>query len=142
MYEMKKFILIVLMIIIIIAGGIFFTFQPDAETKLNSENESNLQVNDVEVIMPSKSSRPGCEKNDLCYIPSEITIKIGDSITWQNQDVAFHSVTSGFYESPEDLFDSGHLDPNQKYSIKFEEEGIFNYFCSLHPWMMGKVTVE
>ena len=61
--------------------------------------------------MPTKSSRPGCEETNSCYIPSEIIeIKAGEfNVTWQNQDAAFHSVTSGTYDNPDGLFDSGHL---------------------------------
>ncbi|GFN41351.1 MAG: hypothetical protein YK1312THETA_1010001 [Marine Group I thaumarchaeote] len=40
------------------------------------------------------------------------------------------------------MFDSGYLDPNESFSIKFEESGTFDYFCTLHPWMKGKVIVE
>ena len=75
-------------------------------------------------------------------MPSIITVKQGQQVTWSNEDVAFHTVTSGLYEEPSDLFDSGHLDPGQKFSVSFDEEGIFDYFCTLHPWMAGKVIVE
>ena len=108
--------------------------------------ESEIKTQEVEleadVIMPNKVSRPGCEETDSCYIPSTITIKQGETVTWSNDDVAFHSVTSGLYDSPTDLFDSGHLDPEEKFSVTFEEKGEFDYFCTLHPWMEGKVIVE
>ena len=110
----------------------------------NSEPEIKKQEieSEADVIMPNKTSRPGCEKTDACYVPSTITITQGETVTWANKDVAFHSVTSGFYDSPTDLFDSGHLDPEEKFSVTFEEKGVYNYFCTLHPWMAGKVLVE
>ncbi|MHA7734064.1 cupredoxin domain-containing protein [Nitrosopumilus sp. S6] len=95
-----------------------------------------------DVIMPTKVSRPGCEETDRCYIPSKITIAAGESVTWVNEDSAFHSVTSGFYDAPIDLFDSGHLDPFESYTLTFDETGTFDYFCTLHPWMEGQVIVE
>lgn len=97
---------------------------------------------EADVIMPTKVSRPGCEKTDECYIPSVITIKQGEQVTWKNQDVAFHSVTSGLYAEPTDLFDSGHMDPEELFTVSFDEKGTFDYFCTLHPWMAGKVLVE
>ncbi len=110
------------------------------------ESSIKLQDNDVEnlvtVIMPTKSSRPGCDETNTCYIPSKISIRQGESVTWLNEDAAFHTVTSGTYENPNGMFDSGHLDPNESFSIKFEESGTFDYFCTLHPWMKGKVVVE
>lgn len=96
----------------------------------------------ADVIMPTKVSRPGCQDTDSCYIPSKIIAKQGQTITWKNEDVAFHSVTSGIYGEPTTLFDSGHLDPEQKFSYTFDEKGAFDYFCTLHPWMAGKVTVQ
>ena len=94
------------------------------------------------VIMPVKSARPDCGPNDECYVPSKITIKPGETVYWQNQDAAFHSVTSGFYDDPDGLFDSELLDPEDLFSYKFTEEGIYDYYCTLHPWMKGVVLVE
>ena len=95
-----------------------------------------------DVIMPTKVSRPGCEKIDQCYIPSIITVESGKQVTWINEDSAFHSVTSGFYDAPTELFDSGHLDPFESYSLTFDKTGTYDYFCTLHPWMKGQVIVE
>jgi plastocyanin len=111
----------------------------------NSENKTT-ETDDLivqgDVIMPTKVSRPGCEVQDICYIPSSIITQKGKPITWVNQDSAFHSVTSGFYGEPTDLFDSGHLDPFESYSVTFDESGTYDYFCTLHPWMKGQVIVE
>ncbi len=110
----------------------------ESSIKFQDNNVENLKT----VIMPTKSSRPGCDETNTCYIPSKISIRQGESITWLNEDAAFHSVTSGAYENPNGMFDSGHLDPNESFTVKFEESGTFDYFCTLHPWMKGKVIVE
>lgn len=99
-------------------------------------------VIEADVIMPTKVSRPGCEEDNSCYVPSIIYVKQGEPVIWSNEDVAFHSVTSGFYEEPNSLFDSGYLDPQQQFTFVFDEKGTFDYFCTLHPWMAGKVVVE
>ena len=116
---------------------------------LNSEevnsDETSLQTEEVikaDVIIPTKVSRPGCDVEDICYIPSEIVVQKGDYVTWLNEDSAFHTVTSGFYGEPTDLFDSGYLDPYQYYTLSFDEIGTFDYFCELHPWMFAQVIVE
>jgi len=96
----------------------------------------------ADVIMSTKVSRPGCEITDSCYTPSKITIKQGSPITWINEDSAFHSVTSGFYDDPNELFDSGYLDPQESFTFSFEDVGTYNYFCMLHPWMKGQVIVQ
>ena len=112
----------------------------------NSSTEETVDETDLfikgDVIMPTKVSRPGCEKDDRCYIPSLIVIEKGKQVTWVNEDSAFHSITSGYYDTPTDLFDSGHLDPFESYTLTFDETGTFDYFCTLHPWMKGQVVVE
>ena len=135
---MKKKFAIIPIGIFFIFLGLFFS-QEKEESEFEHHSES---LPTADVYMPNKSSRPGCEVNDTCYIPSTITIKVGETVTWQNQDVAFHSVTSGSYDAPTGDFDSGHLDPDEFFSITFENVGIIDYFCTLHPWMKGKVIVD
>ena len=106
-----------------------------------SSEESEVVVKG-DIIMPTKSSRPGCEEVDRCYIPSAIVIDSGNQVTWVNEDSAFHSVTSGFYGEPSELFDSGHLDPYESFTVDFDEKGTYDFFCTLHPWMKGQVIVE
>ena len=113
---------------------------------MSSSSDKNTEASDLivkgDVIMPTKVSRPGCEIQDICYIPSSIVIEKGKQVTWVNHDSAFHSVTSGFYNEPTEFFDSGHLDPFESFSITFDESGTYDYFCTLHPWMKGQVIVE
>ena len=101
-----------------------------------------VKETEIMIIMPVKAARPDCGPNDECYIPSKITIKPGETVYWKNQDAAFHSVTSGFYGDPDGLFDSELLDPEDIFSYKFTEEGIYDYYCTLHPWMKGIILVE
>ena len=110
-----------------------------------TSDATSLQTEEVmqaDVIIPTKVSRPGCDVEDVCYIPSKIVIQKGDSVTWLNEDSAFHTVTSGFYGEPTELFDSGYLDPYQYYTLSFDEIGTYDYYCVLHPWMFAQVIVE
>ena len=124
--------------IIIIVTIVFFFSNYSTEENVN---ETDLVIKG-DVIMPTKVSRPGCDETDRCYIPSLIVIEKGKQVTWVNEDSAFHSITSGFYDTPTDLFDSGHLDPFESYTLTFDEIGTYDYFCTLHPWMKGQVIVE
>ena len=133
---LKKIIIIVIVVVIVISTISFSNFS----TEENIEDEDVIVKSDV--VMPTKVSRPGCEDIDRCYVPSLIVVEKGKQVTWVNEDSAFHSVTSGSYDSPTDLFDSGYLDPYESYAITFDETGTFDYFCTLHPWMKGQVLVE
>ena len=112
------------------------------ETNFKETNSDVVETTTADVIMPTKVSRPGCDVEDICYIPSSIIVEKGKSITWVNEDSSFHSVTSGFYGEPTGLFDSGYLDPYQSYTLSFDEFGTYDYFCTLHPWMKAQVIVE
>ena len=135
----KKIVIpgLIILIILIIYGAI--QNESNESIDANQENDSEIQA---QVIMPTKSSRPNCEQTNGCYIPSRIEISAGESVTWLNEDVAFHSVTGGTYENPNGMFDSGHIDPNDTFTIVFDESGTFDYFCTLHPWMSGQVLVK
>lgn len=124
------------MMIVIITTLSFSNFSIDEDV------EDVVMPTKADVVMPTKVSRPGCEETDRCYVPSLIVIEKGKQVTWVNEDSAFHSVTSGFYDAPTDLFDSGYLDPFESYAVTFDETGTFDYFCTLHPWMKGQVIVE
>lgn len=136
---------IVIVVLLAIAFSSDVEPQPEPESNPTYSMQGVLQPDIMtggDVIMPTKVSRPGCEDVDRCYIPSVITISAGESVTWINEDSAFHSVTSGFYDEPQDLFDSGYMDPFDSYTLTFDEAGTFDYFCTLHPWMEGQVIVE
>jgi len=124
-------------VVILVTITLFFSNYPTEE----NVDETDLLIKG-DVIMPTKVSRPGCDETDRCYIPSLIVIEKGKQVTWVNEDSAFHSITSGFYDTPTDLFDSGHLDPFESYTLTFDETGTYDYFCTLHPWMKGQVIVE
>ena len=98
----------------------------------------------VDVYNAIGSSTPGCEETNSCFEPYETIIDIGGEITWHNEDTAAHTVTSGDIkgEGPDGIFDSSLLGPGKTFSNKFEEAGTFKYFCMVHPWMEGIVTVQ
>jgi len=111
----------------------------------DSTEEAQIEIfEEIEatITMPVKAARPDCGPNPECYIPSYHVAKVGQTVSWKNGDSAFHSVTSGHYENPDGLFDSGHLDHAGIFSYTFEEAGIYPYYCTLHPWMGGQIKVE
>jgi plastocyanin len=67
-------------------------------------------------------------------------------ITWKNEDSSPHTVTSGVVEKnapkPDSKFDSGILGPGNTFPFVFDKAGEYPYYCMLHPYMTGKVTVN
>ena len=94
------------------------------------------------VEVPAGTSVPGCEETNSCYSPADITINVGDTVEWPNVDTAAHTVTSGSpSEGPTQIFDSSLLMADATYAFTFEEAGEYDYFCMVHPWMVGSVSV-
>ena len=89
------------------------------------------------------SGAPGCETSNACYLPQDITINTGDTVKWDNVDTAAHTVTGGSpADGPSGAFDSSLLMAGMPYSFTFDDAGYYDYFCMVHPWMVGSVTVN
>ncbi|MCU0678895.1 MAG: plastocyanin/azurin family copper-binding protein [Planctomycetes bacterium] len=74
---------------------------------------------------------------DFAYTPGELTVKVGETVTWTNQDSMAHTVTSDSgIELDSELFGQG-----ESYSHTFAEAGEYAYYCKPHPFMKGKIIV-
>lgn len=104
---------------------------------------SNAFAEVATVSTPQGTSVPGCEATNECYIPYEITINVGEEVTWSNDDSAAHTVTAGSAsDGPSGVFDSSLVMANANYAFTFDKAGSYDYFCMVHPWMVGSVTVN
>ncbi len=91
----------------------------------------------------SSAGGPACVTAKNCFDPPNVQIAPGDTVTWTNADTASHTATSG---QPSDnttgtVFDSSLVKAGGTFAHKFTDAGTFNYFCQVHPWMIGVVTV-
>lgn len=97
----------------------------EAETVLEKSNGDQVEV-DIKLFQ---------------YKPADIEVSTGTTVTWKNNDAIEHSITHGTPENSGDEFDSEFFTKEQSYSMKFEKEGEYPYFCKRHPSMKGKVVV-
>jgi len=74
--------------------------------------------------------------SNFTFGPKAVTVKVGQTITWTNDDDIPHTVVA-----TDKSFRSKVLDTGQSFSFTFTRPGQFAYYCSLHPMMTGKVTV-
>ena len=79
---------------------------------------------------------------NFAFSPKELTVPVGTTVTWTNQDSAPHTVTAGQRGSPSGLFDSGQLTAGKSFSFTFSQAGTYPYFCSVHSGMDGTITVK
>ena len=116
-------------------------------TSQNSTNATNATVTDkVQVsIVPGASFL-----TDDAYSPNPVEITVGQTVLWTNDDTAFHTVTSGTVGAADagQLFDSGLAGPNaliskgKTFKHTFDTAGEYQYYCTLHPAMVGTVIVK
>jgi plastocyanin len=90
-------------------------------------------------IVPNASTM-----GDKAYSPNPAGVKAGESVTWTNDDSQIHTATSGAVGAEDSgmVFDSGILSPKATFDFKFDQAGEFDYYCTLHPQMVGKVDVS
>jgi plastocyanin len=74
---------------------------------------------------------------DFMFVPNSLTVKAGSSVTWANMDDEPHSVVSDT-----GLFRSGAMDTNESFTFKFDKPGTYHFTCSIHPRMIGTITVQ
>jgi plastocyanin len=76
------------------------------------------------------------EIDNFVFTPAELTIKPGATVTWKNEDDIPHTIVAKGRQ-----FRSKALDTGDAFSFTFAETGRFDYFCGLHPHMVGTILV-
>jgi plastocyanin len=74
---------------------------------------------------------------NFMFSPMSLTVKAGTTVTWKNLDGEPHVVANDA-----GLFRSAALDQNDTYQFKFDKPGVYNVFCSIHPYMKAKIIVQ
>ncbi len=83
------------------------------------------------------SSQNAVQIKNMSFSPATLTVKVGDKVTWTNQDSIGHSATAG-----DNSFDTGVLSTGQSGSASFNKAGTYTYHCSVHPTMKGTIVVQ
>lgn len=72
---------------------------------------------------------------DFAFDPASLTIKIGESVKWENKDTAAHTVV--FTDFKSDTLKTG-----DEFTHVFDTAGTFSYKCGVHPTMTGEIIVK
>ena len=93
-------------------------------------------------VMPAADSPNAAEPNtvlikDFHFAPMSLSIPVGTTVTWKNMDGEPHTVVS-----IEGVFRSGGLDQDDSFTFKFDKPGTYKFLCSIHPQMLGTITVN
>ena len=74
---------------------------------------------------------------NFVFSPNPLTVPVGSTIRWINQDDIPHNVVSD-----DKSFKSKALDTDETFTYTFTKPGTYTYFCSIHPKMTGKIVVQ
>lgn len=108
-------ILLILLVLVIIFIAVYFGFRNgDAPNEINTVNIDNF-----------------------AFSPQTLVIDAGESVVWSNNDDVTHTVASVNME-----FESDILNPGEEFTFTFSEEGEYDYYCTIHPAMTGKIVVQ
>jgi plastocyanin len=94
-------------------------------------------------ITKGSSSGQACVTTNNCFDPANTQVAPGDTVIWTNADTASHTVTSGHQSDnvTGTVFDSSLVKAGGTFAFKFTDAGTFNYYCQVHPWMIGQIVV-
>ena len=128
----------VIAVVVVIAGvGGFMMIGPTGQAPPNQPSvQQPPQPQEFFISQPLGSAFPD---NDLNFDPPDVTISVGDTVTWMNDDENIHTAT---HRGDPALFDSETVEAGEQFSVTFSEAGEFQYFCKFHPWMGGVVNVQ
>lgn len=106
----------------------------------------NIDCTGVGSDSESVSISPGSSSpsNGQNFSPSKVGISEGGTVIWSNDDDTLHTVTSGTPEGGNSgtEFDSSYISAGKTFEHTFNSKGSFDYYCTLHPFMKGKIVVS
>lgn len=123
-YTMNKITIALLVLIVAGIGAYYFVFANKGGYMQNTNQEAPVAKNTVEIA-------------NFAYSQATLTVKVGDTVTWTNQDSAGHSATAD-----DNSFDTGVLAQGKSGIITFSKPGTYTYHCSVHPTMKGTIIVK
>lgn len=95
------------------------------------------------ITLPQQGSTRGSSFQvrirDFTYMPETLRVKVGEEVTWINEDSVAHTVTS---DAPELTFHSGDMWQRHTFGLIFNKTGEFAYYCVPHPYMVARIIVE
>lgn len=123
----KKIIILVIVIIVVIISAILLKGYIKPYSLTGGENTPvNTQQTNNEINI-----------QNFTFLPATLNALVGAEITWKQNDQAIHTIVSN-----EGLFASNNLNSGDEFSFVFTKAGEYNYYCSIHPSMRGKIIVK
>ena len=116
----------------------------DAEPDAPAATDQSSEADEADDEDDGDEAGPGDEvlARNISFAPETITVEAGTTVTFTNEDIVRHTVTSGEPGEPDGEFDEDLPDQGDTAQIAFDELGTFVYYCDLHRNMTGEIVVQ
>jgi amicyanin len=137
--------LIVTVVTALVIGGLVLVSGSNDNDSAEPASQSGAQSSEMHSDAKAIEDEAGVVKTetvniqDSAYIPANIQVKKGTTVTWTNQDSIQHDIVPD--EQSDNFQASELLSQGESYSFTFNEVGTYNYHCTPHPFMKGSVEV-
>lgn len=142
---MNKGVLAGIVVVILVVGGVLLANHGSNKNNSNTgthQTSSTSSTSSNNSTQNSASTQPTATDKVMisgyAFSPADITVKVGTTVTWTNQDSVAHTVTE---MDGQDGPKSSDLNQGQSYSFTFSKAGTYKYECSIHTYMTGTITV-
>ena len=130
-------LLTIAVILVIVCGCTQSSTSNQSTTAVTTQTIQLLTVTTTQLPQTTASVSDNTIRiKNFAFDPASITVKVGSTVRWVNQDSANHRILFA------DKVDSNVLASQQSYSRKFDRAGTYDYSCTIHPSMHGTVIVE
>lgn len=104
------------------------------------EEKTPTKASVANIVIPNGNSKVG---NVGFYMPLNLEVARGTTVVWINDDNIEHTIVSQDEKgNVVPLFNSKALKTGERFTHKFDQAGVHHYFCTIHPWRVGMVTVS
>lgn len=131
---MNKIIIALVVVVIVVAGFFLYNSFKAPAVNRSVDNTQNINTNTNQQI-PSQNSTESIIIKNFAFSPSSITINVGTTVVWTNEDSMPHRIKS-------DSFFSSVLGKGATFQQTFSAPGTYKYICSIHPSMNGEIIVK
>ncbi len=141
----KTLVLAVVVVVVVVAvvGALFATGMIGIGAQPPRQGKVVRIVSTKDSFLPPEGWKPGDPPliSDRYYRPSRVTLNVGDTVEYVNEDTTPHTFTTVKGKAPVS-FDSGPVEPGKSFRYTFRTPGEYNVYCTLHPHKGAVITVQ
>ncbi|MGH7241776.1 MAG: cupredoxin domain-containing protein [Candidatus Saccharimonadales bacterium] len=132
---------IIVLLILVAGGGLLLANHKSSDTSSGSSSSTAMSDDTMKNSSGNSSTTVATTSvtiKDMAFSPANIGVKVGDTVTWTNNDSVAHTVTETDGQTGPKSED---IEPGKSFVYTFDKAGTYKYDCSIHPSMTGSVTV-